>query len=226
MKFNLFLLITLILLSCGPDPIPEPEPSSLIAPVNLNECTTAIVLNDLERQVQFEWTMALNTDSYQLVIENSLTNIKYGKTTSLLKESVILPSGAPYSWHVNSTSLLSPEVGKSQVWQFYLEGSAEETFFPFPAVLETPENKSTVTLSDSGSIIFLWKGHDLDQDIDRFDFYIGKTEDNLVKEQEGLKDEQISLTLDNGVTYFWQVVTFDRQNNASKSQIFSFKTAD
>ena len=94
MKFNLFLLITLILLSCGPDPIPEPEPSSLIAPVNLNECTTAIVLNDFERQVQFEWTMALNTDSYQLVIENSLTNIKYGKqllySKSLLYSPVVL----------------------------------------------------------------------------------------------------------------------------------------
>ena len=66
----------------------------------------------------------------------------------------------------------------------------------------------------------------LDQDIDRFDFYIGRTEDSLVKEQEGLKDEQITLTLDNGITYFWQVVTFDSENNASKSQIFSFQTVD
>lgn len=226
MKSKLFILINSILWSCGPDPIPDPEPSTLITPTNLNECSTATILNELERQVRFVWGITLNTDSYELIIENSITNSKYGKTTSLLTESVILPSGAPYRWYVNSKALLSPGVGKSQVWQFYLEGSADETYLPFPAALERPENKTTVTLDITGSFTFLWKGHDLDQDIDRFDFYIGKSEDDIFKEKEGLFDSQITLNLDFGTTYFWQVITFDKNNNVSKSEIFSFQTED
>ena len=225
MKLNLVLLSVLIFWSCGPDPIPKPEPSILNAPENLNECTTATVLNELERQVRFVWTVALNTDSYELVIVNSLTNAKYSRTTSLLTESVVLPSGAPYRWYVNSTSLLSPEVGKSQVWQFYLEGSANETYLPFPAVLEVPENQAIVTLDAGSSLTFLWEGHDLDQDIDRYDFYIGTVEDDLVKEKEGLTDTQTTLTLVSETTYFWRVVTFDEEGNASKSQVFRFQTA-
>ena len=141
-------------------------------------------------------------------------------------ESVILARGKPYRWYVNSTSLLSPEVSKSQVWQFYLEGNSEETYFPFPAELQEPKNESMVTLDASSTISFLWEGHDLDQDIDRFDFYIGTTKNDLIKEKEGLKTEQTTMNLDTGSSYFWQVVTFDKVNNASKSQIFSFQTAE
>ena len=148
------------------------------------------------------------------------------KKTSLLTETVILARGKPYRWYVNSTSLLSTEVSKSQVWQFYLEGNSEETYFPFPAELHEPKNQSIVILDASSTITFLWEGHDLDQDIDRFDFYIGTTKNDLVKEKEGLKVEQTTINLDTGTIYFWQVVTFDEVNNASKSQIFSFQTAE
>ena len=226
MKVNFFLLVILILYGCGPEPIPDPEASILIAPTNLNECNTATVLNELESQVKFEWTNSLNTDSYELIIENSLTNIKLTKKTSLLTETVILARGKPYRWYVNSTSLLSTEVSKSQVWQFYLEGNSEETYFPFPAELHEPKNQSIVILDASSTITFLWEGYDLDQDIDRFDFYIGTTKNDLVKEKEGLKVEQTTLNLMTGTIYFWQVVTFDEVNNVSKSQIFSFQTAE
>ena len=226
MKVNLFLLMIFILWSCGQDPIPVPEASNLIAPANLNECNTATILNELESQVKFEWTSALSTDSYELIIENSLDNIKLSKKTSLLTESVILARGKPYRWYVNSISLLSTEVSKSQVWQFYLEGNSEETYFPFPAVLREPKNESILVLDAFGTVTFQWEGHDLDQDIDRFDFYIGRTNVDLVKEKEGLKVEQITINLQPGNIYFWQVVTFDKVNNASRSQIFSFQTLE
>ena len=90
MKVNFFLLMILILWGCGPDPIPDPEAPTLIAPANLNECNTAIVLNELESQVKFEWTNALNTDSYELIIENSLTNIKLIKKTYHLNRLITL----------------------------------------------------------------------------------------------------------------------------------------
>lgn len=224
MRKDFFFWLVLLLWSCGPDPIPAPGASILIAPANLNECTTATAINDLERQVRFEWTSALNTDNYELIIENSLTNKRYSKATSLLTESITLPGGAPYCWYVNSYSLLSSEVSESQVWQFYLEGNTESTFFPFPAVLIAPENEAILTLDTDASLTFLWEGHDLDQDIDRYDFYIGRTSDNLVKEKEGLSNSQTTINLEPGTTYFWQVVTIDDESNASKSEIFRFQT--
>lgn len=226
MRSNFLAIIFVFLWGCGSEPIPEPEPTQLIAPANLNECTTASVLNELERQVRFEWTIALNTDSYELVVENALTNKKYGKSSSLLTESLILPSGAPYRWYVNSESLLSSAIAKSDVWQFYLEGTPNSSFIPFPAVLSQPDHQSIVELDAEGKVSFLWEGHDLDQDIDRYDLYLGTDEENLILNKEGLTASQVLISLDSGTTYFWQVFTFDLEANVSKSEVFSFQTAE
>ena len=136
---KVFLFMILIVLGCGPDPIPDPESVFLIAPDNLESCTTASRVNDLERQVRFQWTAALNTDQYELVIENTLTNQQFRSTTYLLNVSVILPAGAPYRWFVRSKSSLTPVTSDSQSWSFYLEDSPEESHFPFPAKLISPE---------------------------------------------------------------------------------------
>jgi len=226
MRSNFLAIIFVFLWGCGSEPIPEPEPTQLIAPANLNECTTESVLNELERQVRFEWTIALNTDSYELVVENALTNKKYGKSSSLLTESLILPSGAPYRWYVNSESLLSSAIAKSDVWQFYLEGTPNSSFIPFPAVLFQPDHQSIVELDAEGKVSFLWEGHDLDQDIDRYDLYLGTDEENLILNKEGLTASQVLISLDSGTTYFWQVFTFDLEANVSKSEVFSFQTAE
>ena len=95
MRYLAFFL-SFIFFSCGPDPIPVPEPSILIAPSNLNTCNTASRINDLERQVRFQWTASLNTESYNLVVQNTLTGEQQTITTTLLTESIILTSGAPY----------------------------------------------------------------------------------------------------------------------------------
>jgi hypothetical protein len=216
----------LLFWDCTTKSVPEPEASILIAPANLNECKTATSINAFEKQVKFEWTLALHADSYELVIENTLTNAKITKTSSLLTESIVLPSGAPYRWYVNSKSLLSTAVGKSSVWQFYLEGSPEESHLPFPAVLTFPENNASVDLDATGELIFLWEGHDLDQDIARYAFYLGTAEDALELIEEGLISSQVSVNLNSGTTYFWQVWTYDSEKNASKSEVYSFQTSD
>ena len=157
MRLCIYFLSLILIWSCGSEPIPEPQATVLIAPADLNECTTALVLSETERQVKFQWTLALNTDSYELVVVNTLTNARYEKTSSLLTESIVLTSGASYRWYVNSKSLFSSAVGKSSVRQFYLEGSQDESYLPFPAVLLRPENQSIVDLESSGDFLFDWK---------------------------------------------------------------------
>ena len=226
MRLCIYFLSLILIWSCGSEPIPEPQATVLIAPADLNECTTALVLSETERQVKFQWTLALNTDSYELVVVNTLTNARYEKTSSLLTESIVLTSGASYRWYVNSKSLLSSAVGKSSVRQFYLEGSQDESYLPFPAVLLRPENQSIVDLESSGDFLFDWEGYDLDEDIVSYAVYLGKTEDNLDLVQEGLTVSQLSLSLDTGERYFWQIITIDSEGNTSKSEVYSFQTAD
>jgi hypothetical protein len=226
MRLCIYFLSLILIWSCGSEPIPEPQATVLIAPADLNECTTALVLSETERQVKFQWTLALNTDSYELVVVNTLTNARYEKTSSLLTESIVLTSGASYRWYVNSKSLLSSAVGKSSLRQFYLEGSQDESYLPFPAVLLRPENQSIVDLESSGDFLFDWEGYDLDEDIVSYAVYLGKTEDNLDLVQEGLTVSQLSLSLDTGERYFWQIITLDSEGNTSKSEVYSFQTAD
>ena len=221
---KVFLLMILIVLGCGPDPIPDPESVFLIAPDNLESCTTASRVNDLERQVRFQWTAALNTEQYELVIENTLTNQQFRSTTYLLNVSVILPAGAPYRWFVRSKSSLTTVTADSQSWSFYLEDSPEESHFPFPAKLIFPENNSTVTLNASGETLFSWQAKDLDEDIESYQLYIGNNEDQLSLKREGILQTQTSEMLEENSEYFWQVITIDQNQNQSRSKVFSFQT--
>ena len=221
---QLFILMVLLFLGCGPDHIPAPKPSVLILPDNLNTCNTASRVNDFESQVRFQWTAALDTESYQLVIENTLTRQKRTVSTSLLSESVRLSSGAPYSWYVVSKSLLTDAVGQSSVWQFYFEGNPEASHFPFPAQLLEPQNKAELGLDDSNSLLFQWNGNDLDGDIESYELYLGESTDELSKEREGLTNNQTEIQLLANTLYFWQVVSIDREGNHSFSEIFQFQT--
>ena len=75
MKKWMLFCIGFALYSCGPEPIPDPGIVQLVAPKNLDLCTTADKLNDSESQVKFVWNAALNTDDYELVIRNQRTGI-------------------------------------------------------------------------------------------------------------------------------------------------------
>ena len=76
-----------------------------------------------------------------------------------------------------------------------------------------------VTLPEGTTI-----GYDLDEDIESFAIYLGKSEDDLELVQESLTDSQLSLSLDAGERYFWQIITLDSEGNTSKSEVYSFQT--
>ena len=223
MRYLAFFL-SFIFFSCGPDPIPVPEPSLLIAPSNLNICNTASRINDLERQVRFQWTAPLNTESYNLVVQNTLTGEQQTITTSLLTESIILTSGAPYQWYVISKSSLTVEEGKSSIWYFYLEGNPQASHFPFPALLLAPSDELIVSLNAINAFTFEWEGNDLDNDIQGYDFYLGTSSSFLNKEREAITSQQVTLVLISNTIYFWQIISKDLQGNRSTSEIYQFQT--
>ena len=201
-----------------------PEPSLLLAPSNLNTCNSATRINDLERQVRFQWTATLNTESYNLVVQNTLTGEQQTITTSLLTESIILTSGAPYQWYVISKSSLTGEEGKSSIWYFYLEGNPQASHFPFPALLLSPSDELIVSLNASNAFTFEWEGNDLDNDIQGYDFYLGTSSSSLNKEREAITSQQVTLVLIPNTIYFWQIISKDLQGNRSTSEIYQFQT--
>jgi hypothetical protein len=223
MRYIAFFLLS-VFFSCGPDPIPVPEPSLLLAPSNLNTCNSATRINDLERQVRFQWTATLNTESYNLVVQNTLTGEQQTITTSLLTESIVLNSGTPYQWYVISKSSLTLAEGKSSIWHFYLEGNPQESHFPFPAILLVPSDESIVSLNASNAFTFEWEGNDLDNDIQGYDFYLGTSSSSLNKEREAITSQQVTLVLIPNTIYFWQIISKDLQGNRSTSEIYQFQT--
>jgi len=223
MRYIAFFLLS-VFFSCGPDPIPVPEPSLLLAPSNLNTCNSATRINDLERQVRFQWTATLNTESYNLVVQNTLTGEQQTITTYLLTESIVLTSGTPYQWYVISKSSLTLAEGKSSIWHFYLEGNPQESHFPFPAILLVPSDELIVSLNASNAFTFEWEGNDLDNDIQRYDFYLGTSSSSLNKEREAITSQQVTLVLIPNTIYFWQIISKDLQGNRSTSEIYQFQT--
>ena len=223
MRYIAFFLLS-VFFSCGPDPIPVPEPSLLLAPSNLNTCNSATRINNLERQVRFQWTATLNTESYNLVVQNTLTGEQQTITTSLLTESIVLTSGTPYQWYVISKSSLTLAEGKSSIWHFYLEGNPQESHFPFPAILLVPSDELIVSLNASNAFTFEWEGNDLDNDIQRYDFYLGTSSSSLNKEREAITSQQVTLVLIPNTIYFWQIISKDLQGNQSTSEIYQFQT--
>ena len=223
MRYIAFFLLSFFF-SCGPDPIPLPEPSLLLAPSNLNTCNSATRINDLERQVRFQWTATLNTESYNLVVQNTLTGEQQTITTYLLTESIVLTSGTPYQWYVISKSSLTLAEGKSSIWHFYLEGNPQESHFPFPAILLVPSDELIVSLNASNAFTFEWEGNDLDNDIQRYDFYLGTSSSSLNKEREAITSQQVTLVLIPNTIYFWQIISKDLQGNQSTSEIYQFQT--
>ena len=172
----IFLLFSLW--SCKPDPIPEPIAAQLLAPVNLDNCSTADKINNNESQVSFLWSTALHTDDYELVIRNQSTGILIRRTTLLTSLNQILQRGSSYSWWVISRSEASDITSKSEVRYFYLEGETEQKHAPFPANLEFPEENAVVSLSNN-TITFEWEGSDLDNDIAHYDLYVGTEEETI-----------------------------------------------
>ena len=231
MNLRIFLIFILVI-GCSKDSIPDPSPAVLLAPINENNCETAIPINLTESKVNFSWIKSENTDEYELVIKSGTKNKVYTKEladSDTKNENIyynqVLLNGDIYSWYVISKSINSPVSTQSDVWQFYLEGNAEPDYIPQPSNLIYPENEATLSLDNSDVIQFIWSSKDEDNNIDYYHFYLGQEIDNLLKIGDEIKQTSYQQKLEINKTYYWKVVTFDIQGNSSDSAVNKFHTA-
>lgn len=217
----------LIAWSCSrsTDPPIQPGAALLIAPVNGDLCTTATVLNIMTSQVRFQWSRALDTDAYQLVIENQSTKDRITKTISANTTSMIeLTRGVAYNWWIVSSTEKSSNRGMSEIWQFYLEGVQTSDYIPFSATLIHPLHQQSIDLPADQKLKFVWEGHDLDNDIDYYNLFLSE---NLHSQTiEEISQEEFSLELKRGAIYQWSVMTIDQKGNTSYSENRFFNTSD
>ncbi|PTM02277.1 MAG: hypothetical protein DA394_01330 [Candidatus Arcticimaribacter sp.] len=174
--------------------------------------------------VNFGWEEAQNTDSYEIFVRNSITQTEQKKSADLTSTTFTLDRGVPYSWWVVSSSEASAANTRSEVWAFYLEALQQQSFLPFSALLNSPQDEQEITLS-SGAVNLQWTGSDLDDDIAYYQVYIGTDAAQMSLVQDNQITSSYSALLDVGQTYFWQIITVDQRGNKSQSAIKSFITS-
>lgn len=217
------LLIGWFLFSLGcKDPIPDPEAAILELPANNTDCLY-VSIDSSEAEVRFRWREARHTGTYRLIVQNIESGQDYVRSTKLTQLTLQLTRGNAYQWKIISTSEASQVETDSQMRYFYLEGEQQYTYVPFPASLISPHNNAVVSLTD-GELSFSWEGADLDDDIESYSFFLGESEEPLVKIAENLSTSSFRYAVNPNTQYYWKVVTIDRAGNSSNSQTYSFRS--
>lgn len=215
-------LIVLITLSCGDEPIPEPDAVVLSSPANNSACLKGSSETGTIATVTFTWNEAANADSYVLEIKNLQTEQTTSYTTTALTYSATLSIGTHYSWSVTSVNTTGRTTGS--VWKFYLAGVAASNYAPFPAELTAPASGAIINANEAASVqvSFSWKGSDVDNDIASYAFYLDNA-DATTQVIASQTENTTTQTLQSGKNYFWKVVTTDKVGNKSNSMISSFQ---
>jgi len=223
MKNNLYILtIILLLLSCEKDP-KSPERTVLVFPANNQVCTGGTVISATESSINFRWNKSANTDMYELNIKNLETNAISTYTSNTNQLAVALLRGTPFSWYVVSKSAKVAEEAQSEIWKFYNEGVGLASHPPFPAEDLKPSYNQNV-VAYGGVINLSWKGSDPDNDLAKYEVYLGTTE-NPPKLTNGSTTNMFlnNVTVNSGKIYYWKVVSIDLLGNSSETVVSRFK---
>jgi hypothetical protein len=224
---SLILLVNFgfLILACGggldSDPVVNnPTAATLVFPESNSECTEGSNITATESTIEFQWSGAMNADSYSLELKDLSTGSISEQSTSNTKLSLRVKRGIPYSWIVVSKSNLTSNTAKSTTSKFFNAGNGTESYAPFPAELVTPEIGSEV---EGNEINLKWTGSDIDNDIESYDVYFGESNDPILF-KTGIEESILSdVAISSGKSYYWKVTTKDVTGNISTSEIFSFK---
>lgn len=226
-KIILNSLFVVLFASCGggssSDPVvSNPVASTLVFPAQNSECTTGTnTAGATTSTIVFNWNNSANTDSYVVSLKNLTagTTTTYPATTNQL--SIVVSQGTPYSWSVTSKSNSVSATAVSDTWKFYAASSGIINYAPFPAEAVAPVNGAVI--SATGGIITLdWNATDIDSDIVSYDVYFS-TQTIPSSFKTGLTDSILTgVSVNSGSTYYWYIITKDKQGNTSKSETFSF----
>ncbi len=228
---SILLVATLVLFNCGGSDsggdddggkILAPTASTLISPLNHEECNQGNVVSETESNVKFDWSGSDNTNSYTLVLTNLNTNTSQESITSDKSITIKILRGVPYSWYVISKSKKTVETATSETWNFYNAGEGVSNYAPFPAEVLSPSSGAIIS---GNTVSIKWKGSDIDNDISAYDVYLDTANPPSKLQQADVTTEELSnISISANTTYYWRVVSKDEANNTSKSQIFEFTT--
>jgi hypothetical protein len=223
------LVFILILVGCAGKnnapapaaPVIIPGKTLLITPAQNSICITGSVLSDVESSVVFTWNASDNTDNYDVYLTNLLTGNTTVQNTTQTTLTITLNRNTPYSWYVESKSAKSDKTTKSDIWKFYNSGPGLITYAPFPAEIIAPSFGQN--LSASGIVKLSWIGSTVSQDtVANYDVYFGTTSSPLIF-KSALTDNFIdNVAVSSNSTYYWHVVTRDKNGNTSDSGLYQF----
>jgi hypothetical protein len=223
MRSLVAILFGFILLGCSKksDPSP-PDAVNLVFPGQNSECTTGIDKTDTTSEVEFSWQSSNNTETYELRVTHMLTNVVKTATTTGTSAALTIDKGSPYSWQVLSRNTQTQTTASSASWQFYNAGS-QTNYAPFPAEILAPVSGENVSIDVNGEVTLSWSGVDIENDITGYDIYHGTVNpptELLTSTLVGNTDLQIVAVPG---SYYWKVVTKDREGNSSDSGVYSYR---
>ncbi|ULC59035.1 hypothetical protein MBM09_14110 [Flaviramulus sp. BrNp1-15] len=224
-----FIAMTFIISCSDDDTISYTETPGKVAlalPFNNEECEVGEIIDD-RATVTFNWESASNTEKYDLLITNLVTQVMHPNfnLTETTKD-VLLERGYPYSWKI-TTKNSGEEVTISDTWKFYLSGEGESNTIPFPTTLLSPQSGVTVT-PDNGNVRLEWNGSsDTDGDDITYSVFADTVDGNqeIPEEWKGLTETSITIPVNAGTIYYWHIETTDGVNT-SISATYTFKTTD
>lgn len=205
-----------------PVPVPNPTAAALVFPDDDAECNTGEVVNDTQTNVTFEWSAAQNTDNYEINVLNLNSNDVFRTTVSATEATILIDRATPYEWFVVSTASGTNSSATSETWRFYNEGLGVENYAPFPAEAVAPERG--VNLAATTTAVSLeWDATDVDLDIASYEVFFDTNSDP--QQTLGTLTEKVisDVSVSSGNTYYWKVLTVDREGNSSTSEVFTFK---
>ena len=223
-KYLALLILSLLVIACKKKESPKsPQAALLTFPLQNSECTTGVNLNATTSRVEFTWMAAKHTDTYELRVTNTATNITQTVSTSDLHAQLPLQKGAPYSWSVVSRNDETQDIATSASWQFYNAGFSV-SYAPFPARVVQPESGSRVIRDINNEVELQWFGADVDGDLVGYEVYYDNVSPPAVLvASPSVSVQRIKVNAAINTTYFWKVISLDSEGNTSDSGIFTFK---
>lgn len=218
------MCLSIAFLSCKKKKNPKPpEAVQLIFPNQNSECTTGQSLGLETSQVEFNWSAADNTETYELRVTNTTSGTIQTIVSSSTTARLPLAKGEQFSWLVRSRNSKIEETVSSEIWNFYNAGS-RTTFAPFPATIVNPVSSENVFKDINNEVVLSWSASDLDNDIVSYEVYfsVETPPTDLIRTlQPTTNSIKVSVTSD--TVYYWSVVVVDSEGNKSNSGIYNFK---
>jgi len=228
MKKLIFItFVALLSLSCKKSK-PEPEPTpidpvgviTLSSPAQNSICITGTVISTTKSDVELKWTKVASATNYIVTIKDLSTGASSMFTSSENQFLATLNRNTPYAWSVAAQGALG-KTAQSETWKFYNSGSGTLSYSPFPADNLVPGKNQTLTTTN-GKATLSWTGSDADNDILNYDVYLGSTTSPPLLKKEILESKLENVDLVANLTYYWKVVTRDKNGNTSESDIVRF----